>query len=90
MHASAFLYGVVLSYCATIYNVLLKHLVRRRAFIGSVDDAAVQSTVHAYRVGWVIYVIATLLALLAPIASFAAYIAVAMYYLVPRGVDADM
>lgn len=90
MRASAFLYGVVLSYCATIYNVVLKHLIRRRAFIDSVDDATIRSTVRAYRVGWVIYVIATLLALLEPVASFAAYVAVAVYYLVPRGVDADI
>jgi uncharacterized membrane protein len=89
MHASAFLYGVVLSYCATIYNALLTHLVRRRAFFESVDDAAIRSTVRAYRVGWAIYIIATLLALLTPIASFGAYVAVAIYYLVPRGVDAD-
>lgn len=89
-HASAFLYGIVLSYCATIYNVLLKHLIRRRAFIDSVDDATIRSTVRAYRVGWVIYVISTLLALLAPVVSFAAYVVVAVYYLVPRGVDADI
>ena len=90
MHASAFLYGIVLSYCATAYNALLSHLVRRRAFIDSVDDAAIRSTVRAYRVGWSIYFLATLLALLAPIASFIAYILVALYYLVPRGFDADI
>ena len=90
MHASAFLYGVVLSYCATVYNALLGHLVRRRAFLDSVGDATIASTVLAYRVGWVIYVLATLLALLAPIASFAAYVVVAGYYLIPRGIDADI
>jgi hypothetical protein len=30
------------------------------------------------------------LALFLPIVSFAAYIAIAIYYLVPRGVDADL
>ncbi len=72
------------------YPAMPPHLVRRRAFIDSVDDAAVKWTVRTYRVGWGIYVLATLLALLAPIASFAAYVAVAIYYLVPRGVDADI
>ncbi|HKE37418.1 MAG TPA: TMEM175 family protein [Candidatus Baltobacteraceae bacterium] len=90
MPASAFLYGVVLSYCATIYNALLKHLHRRHAFFDRVGEATIASTLRAYRVGWVIYVLATLLALVAPIASFAAYVAVAIYYLVPRGVDADI
>lgn len=90
MPASAFLYGVVLSYCATVYNALLGHLVASRAFLDGVGEATIASTVRAYRVGWAIYVISTLLALVAPVASFAAYIAVAGYYLIPRGVDADM
>lgn len=88
--ASAFLYGVVLSYCATMYNVLLAHLVRRHAFFDNVGNVTIGSTVRAYRVGWVIYVVATLLALATPVASFAAYVLVAIYYLVPRGVDADI
>lgn len=32
---------------------------------------------------------ATLLALLFPLVSFAAYILIAIYYLVPRGLDSD-
>ncbi|HEY1977434.1 MAG TPA: TMEM175 family protein [Candidatus Baltobacteraceae bacterium] len=90
MPASAFLYGVVLSYCATIYNALLAHLVRRRAFLDTVGGATIASTVLAYRIGWAIYVVSTLLALVAPAVSFAAYLAVAGYYLIPRGIDADM
>jgi hypothetical protein len=46
--------------------------------------------VRAYRVGWAVYGGATLLALLLPVASFAAYVAIAVYYLTPRGVDADI
>jgi TMEM175 potassium channel family protein len=90
MHASTFLYGVVLSFCATAYNVMLGHLVRRHAFYDGVGHATIASTVRAYRVGWIIYILATLLALLAPIASFATFLIVAAYYLVPRGVDADI
>ncbi|MBV8373104.1 MAG: DUF1211 domain-containing protein [Candidatus Eremiobacteraeota bacterium] len=88
--ASTFLYGLTLSYCATIYNVLLSHLVRERSFIASVDAATVRSTVRAYRIGWAGYVAATLLALITPVVSFGAYLAIAIYYLVPRGVDADI
>jgi uncharacterized membrane protein len=88
--ASTFLYGLTLSYCATAYNLMLGHLVRRRAFAPSVTDATVASTVRAYRIGWAGYAIATLFALVIPVASFGAYLAIALYYLVPRGVDADI
>ncbi len=88
--ASTFLYGLTLSYCSTVYNLLLAHLVRRRAFAPSVTSATVTSTVRAYRVGWAGYAIATLLALVLPVVSFGAYLAIAVYYLVPRGVDADI
>jgi uncharacterized membrane protein len=90
LRASTFLYGLALSYCATMYNILLAHLVRRKAFAPWVTDATVASTIHAYRIGWIGYVAATLLALLFPVVSFAAYLAIAVYYLVPRGVDADI
>ncbi len=69
MHSSTFLYGIVLTYTATIYNLLLAYLIRKRAFL---------------------YALSTLLALWMPLASFAAYVLVAVYYLVPRGVDADI
>jgi len=88
--ASTFLYGLTLSYCATVYNLMLGHLVGRRAFAPSVSEAAVASTARAYRIGWAGYAIATLLALIFPVVSFGAYIAIAMYYLVPRGVDTDI
>ena len=89
MRASTFLYGLVLTSCATFYNLLLMHLVRRRAFHPNVTDATIGATIVAYRVGWVGYAVAMLLALFAPIASFAAYLLIAGYYLIPRGVDSD-
>ena len=88
--ASTFLYGLTLTYCATVYNLLLAHLVRRRAFSPSVNAGTVASTVRAYRIGWAGYAAATLLALVLPVVSFGAYLAIALYYLVPRGVDADI
>jgi hypothetical protein len=35
-------------------------------------------------------VLATAVALFLPVVSFAAYIAIALYYVVPRGVDTDL
>ena len=90
MHSSTFLYGVVLSFCSTAYNLMLMHLVRVRAFYAHVTDATVTKTLRAYRVGFLGYTIATLIALIAPVASFGAYIAIALYYLIPHGVDADI
>lgn len=89
MRASTLLYGLVLTLCATFYNLLLMHLVRRRAFHQNVSDATIGATIVAYRVGWVGYVISTLLAFAAPLASFATYLVIAGYYVFPRGVDSD-
>jgi uncharacterized membrane protein len=90
MHASAFLYGLVLTETATCYNLMLNHLIRVGAFEERVSEATLSATVRAYRVGWAVYAAATLLALVLPVASFAAYVAIAVYYLIPRGVDADI
>jgi uncharacterized membrane protein len=87
---STFLYGLLLSYTATIYNLMLGHLVRTRAFLPEIDAGVVRATVGAYRTGWIGYVVAMLIALVLPVASFAAYLAIAAYYLVPRGLDADL
>lgn len=87
---STFLYGLTLTYCATVYNFMLMRLVTTRSFFPEISPNVIAETVRAYRTGWVGYVAATLIALLFPIVSFAAYIAVAAYYLVPRGVDADI
>jgi uncharacterized membrane protein len=88
-HAATFLYGCVLSACSTSFNLLLWHLVRSHAFDESVKPERIRATVTAYRVGWVTYVGATLVALVLPVASFALYVLIAAYYLIPRGVDDD-
>jgi uncharacterized membrane protein len=89
MKSSTFLYGLVLSYCATMFNALLHHLVRRGAFARAVAPERVRSTITAYAVGLATYLSAMLLALVIPILSFAAYVLIAMYYFVPHGVDSD-
>jgi len=90
MHSSTFLYGLVLSLCAIFYNSMLWHLVAKRSFRAAVTDSTIAATVRAYRVGLVGYVVATLISLVLPVASFGAYLAIAIYYLVPRGVDSDI
>jgi uncharacterized membrane protein len=90
MHASTFLYGGVLLFCATANNLMLAHLVRRHAFRNERVDAVIGRTTRAYRGAWATYAAATLLSLLVPIASFAAYLAIVCFFLTPRGVDADL
>ena len=89
LSASTFLYGVVLSTCATFYNLMLAHLVRTDAFEPNVEPVAIASTVRGYRTGLLVYVGATLLALVLPLVSFGAYLALVVYFLVPRGADSD-
>jgi uncharacterized membrane protein len=89
-HTSTFLYGLALTYTATVYNVMLRHLVGRKAFYSNVSADALRKTVVAYRVGWVTYACATLVSLAAPVVSFALYVIVAAYYVIPRGVDDDI
>lgn len=90
MHAATFLYGVVLSLCSTFYNIMLWHLVRSTAFYEGLGASSIAATVTAYRVGWFTYVVATIVSLFLPLVSFALYIIIALYYLVPRGVDDDL
>ncbi len=89
LSASTFLYGVVLSTSATFYNLMLLHLVRSNAFEPEIDPAAIAATVRGYRMGWVVYVAATLIALVLPIVSFALYLLIVVYFVVPRGADSD-
>ncbi len=89
LSASTFLYGLVLSTCATFYNLMLAHLVRSEAFEPDIDPATIAATVRGYRAGWVVYLAATLVALVLPVVSFALYLAIVVYFLVPRGADSD-
>jgi len=90
MHASTFLYGLTLTWAATAYNLVLSHLVRSGAFAENVSPETIAATVRAYRIGWAGYATAALLALWLPVVSFATYLAIALYYLIPRGIDSDI
>jgi uncharacterized membrane protein len=90
MPASTFLYGALLVFCSIANNLMLLHLVRSEAFYPTTDGSAIAQASHAYRVAGATYVVATGLALLVPIASFAIYLAIVVYFLIPRGIDADL
>jgi uncharacterized membrane protein len=89
MHTSTLLYGIVLTYCSIVYNWILEHLIVSRALDPSLSPVRIARTRFAYRVGLVTYIVATLLALVLPLLSFAAYIAITFYYFIPHGADAD-
>jgi uncharacterized membrane protein len=90
MKSSTFLYGLTLTLSATFFNLIPIHIVRSHALSPSVDAVTIHQTFVAYRVGWATYALATLLSLLWPLVSFALYILIAAYYLVPRGLDSDL
>jgi len=90
MRPAAALYGLTLTLCSTMYNLMLNHLVRSGAFASHVGEATIRQTVVAYRVGWATYAIAMLVSLVAPAVSVTLYVLIAAYYLVPRGVDTDL
>jgi uncharacterized membrane protein len=75
MHASTFLYGLVLTTTSILYNILLWHLIASHSFNEEVTPDVIKPTVVAYRFGLVGYCFAMLLA---------------AYYLIPRGLDSDL
>ncbi|HJV47836.1 MAG TPA: TMEM175 family protein [Geothrix sp.] len=90
MRASTFLYGLTLTASSSAYLVLLMHLIRTRAFEAAVPEPTLRQTLFAYRLGWATYTAAMLCSLVAPRLSFALYLLVAVYFLVPRGLDTDL
>jgi uncharacterized membrane protein len=87
---ATFLYGLTLTSSAVMYNLIVAHLKQTRAFDAGVSDATIRQTVLAYRLGMATYACAMLISLLAPIISFALYLLVAAYYLIPHGADNDL
>lgn len=89
MHASTLLYGIVLTCCSISFNWLLEHLIANGSLESSLSPVRLARTRFAYRVGLVTYIAATLLALVLPMLSFAAYVLITIYYFIPHGADAD-
>lgn len=90
MRASTCLYGLTLTCSATVYHLLLRHLMRSGSFEKHLPPAALKQTLRAYRLGLATYASATLISLAAPLLSFALYLGVALYFLIPKGVDRDL
>jgi uncharacterized membrane protein len=84
------LYGIVLTYCSTVYNVILTHLLRSTSIDPGISQETIRQTQRSYRFGWATYAAATLIGFISPVASFAAYVLIVGYYLIPHGVDADI
>lgn len=90
LRPAAVLYGLTLTAASITYNSLLHYLITRRMFKPFVTQSALSGTVFHYRVGLCVYVAATVIAFFFPVLSFALYWAITLYYLFPRGVDADL
>ncbi|HKU67925.1 MAG TPA: TMEM175 family protein [Candidatus Baltobacteraceae bacterium] len=90
LRPGAVLYGLTLTAASITYNGLLHYFIRRRMFRPFVTQAAIGGTVFHYRVGLSVYSSATIIAFFFPVLSVALYWAITLYYLFPRGVDADL
>jgi uncharacterized membrane protein len=90
LRPAAVLYGFTLAAASITYNTLLHYLIKRHAFRAWVTETNLKETVFHYRVGLTVYLCATGIAFALPAVSFALYWAITIYYLFPRGVDADV
>jgi uncharacterized membrane protein len=90
MRPTTFLYGLTLTAASTAYNAMLNHLVGGHAFSPEVGAQTIRGTIFAYRVGWITYGVAMLVSLVAPLVSFGLYVAITIFYLIPRGLDTDV
>jgi len=70
-----------------MFNALAYHLRRTHAFSSDVDNATIRQTVRAFRFGWLAYLLAALVSFASPIASFALYLLIGLYFFIPRGID---
>lgn len=87
--SAACLYGLTLTASATIFNLLMMHLARSNAFLPGISQRAIHDTAVSYRIAWLTYAVGTAIALASPRISFAFYIGIAIFHLIPRGVDSD-
>lgn len=83
---SAFVYGLILTWTSVAFNLLLRHIV---SVPSSHDYAAAEmkATLFRYKFGLAVYACATIVALFAPLISIFAYIAIAIFFFLPGGVD---
>lgn len=85
--AAALAYGVTLTLTALLFNALWRYAAwNRRLIRADADDRAVQGISRSYAIGPATYAIATLVALINPIASAALYAAIAVFYVLESSV----
>jgi uncharacterized membrane protein len=84
LEAAALAYGITLTSTAVLYNALWFYAAggNRRLLRADADDAVVRGISRSYRPGPWIYLAATLVALISPLASVILYGAIAAFYVI--------
>ncbi|TMD39269.1 MAG: DUF1211 domain-containing protein [Chloroflexi bacterium] len=85
--AAAVTYGIVLTCTAVLFNVLWRYAVHNRRLIR--DDAeqkVVDGIGRSYVFGPLLYLAATLVALVSPIASACVYVAIGLFYVLESSI----
>jgi uncharacterized membrane protein len=87
--AAALAYGITLTLTAVFYNLLWFYAARNRRLLrADADDVIVRGISRSYRPGPWIYLAATLVALVSPVASVILFAAIAGFYVVESSVFA--
>ena len=85
--AAAIVYGVTLTGTAVMFNVLWRYAATgRRLLRPDADQRVVDGISRSYLLGPASYVIATLVALVSPVASAVLYAAIAVFYILESSV----
>jgi uncharacterized membrane protein len=85
--AAALLYGITLTALAVLFNAMWRYAAAgRRLLRGGAEDRVIQGISRSYVVGPASYLVATLVALVSPIASAALYAAIAVFYLLESSI----
>jgi len=85
--AAALTYGITLTLTATLYNALWWYAAAgRRLLRHDADPAVVRGIGRSYIIGPVIYLGATLVALVSPLASAGLYLAIATFYVLESSI----
>ena len=85
--AAALAYGITLTMTAVLFNALWRYAAHNRRLIREdADERTVTGITRSYTPGPIIYFVATVVALVSPIASGALYVAIAIFYLLDSSV----
>ena len=85
--AAALAYGVTLTLTAVMFNVLWRYAAfGRRLLRQDADQKVIDGISRTYILGPVIYLTATLVALVNPVASAALYVAIAVFYVLESSI----